>query len=197
MKLLRKVLVPVAGVAVVSLVLLLAGPRAAHALAATLVQVTNTPLAPVPNADVNTPGDEPFQTHICASFPTGSFPCASTTPESFAVPSITSDGFTVKRLVIENISGFCGVSGEQGITLVQLGFSTSANTVNGLNLALLVPTMTSIGSNTQLFRSTVPTPVYADPESNVYFASFNYLNPPSSTQTAGCDYNIIGHLVTH
>ncbi len=40
--------------------LALVTPRAAHALAAALVQVTNTPANPVPNQDVDAPGRHPF-----------------------------------------------------------------------------------------------------------------------------------------
>jgi hypothetical protein len=51
MNLLRKALVPLTGVAVIALVLLVAGPRAVHALTATLVQVVNTvPVVTAPSA---------------------------------------------------------------------------------------------------------------------------------------------------
>ena len=51
MNLLRKALVPLTGVAVIALVLLMAGPRAVHALTATLVQVVNTvPVVTAPSA---------------------------------------------------------------------------------------------------------------------------------------------------
>ena len=40
--------------------LILATPRAAHAIAATLVQVTNTTADPVPNKDVDNPARHPF-----------------------------------------------------------------------------------------------------------------------------------------
>lgn len=46
--LLRKAIVPILGVAVVVLVVLLATPRAAHAVVAALVQVVNTSANPVP-----------------------------------------------------------------------------------------------------------------------------------------------------
>ena len=42
-------------------VLILAAPRGAHAIAATLVQVTNTAANPVPNQDVDSPGRHPYQ----------------------------------------------------------------------------------------------------------------------------------------
>ena len=41
-------------------VLILAAPRAVHAVAATLVQVTNTTADPVPNKDVDNPARHPF-----------------------------------------------------------------------------------------------------------------------------------------
>jgi len=42
-----------------------------------------------------------------------------------------------------------------------------------------------------------PTPVYADPGSVVWVGAFNYGETPTAINTAGCEYNIIGHLVTH
>lgn len=46
--------------AVAAGVLILAAPRAVHAVAATLVQVTNTAADPVPNKDVDNPARHPF-----------------------------------------------------------------------------------------------------------------------------------------
>ena len=197
MKLTRRILMGLGSFALVAAFLIFLAPKTAHAVVAALVQVTNTPTNPVPTADVNAPGDEPFQTQICLAFPAGSFPCSSgTIPESFAVPTVTSDGLTVKRLVVENISGFCFVGGSQTINLVQLEFSTFANSINSIEEESLVQTSTSIGS-TGLSHVSFPTPVYADPGSFVTVGAFNYGETPTATNTAGCDYNIIGHLVTH
>jgi len=49
MNLPRKALVPLAGAAIIVLVLSIGGPRAVHAVVATLVQVVNTPSSPVFN----------------------------------------------------------------------------------------------------------------------------------------------------
>lgn len=48
MNLLRKALVPLAGAAIIVLVLSIGGPRAVHAVVAALVQVENTPTSAVP-----------------------------------------------------------------------------------------------------------------------------------------------------
>ena len=48
MNLLRKAFVPLAGVAVIVLVISMAGPRAVHAVVSTLVSVVNTSANPVP-----------------------------------------------------------------------------------------------------------------------------------------------------
>jgi hypothetical protein len=197
MKLARTLLMGFGSVALVAAFLILVAPKSAHAVVATLVQVANTSTNPVPNADVNAPGDEPFQTLICVAFPAGSFPCTSgTIPESFGVPTVTSDSLTVKRLVVENISGFCVVGGSQTIGLVTLEFSTIANSVNSINLASLAQMSTAIGA-TGFSHVSFPAPVYADPGSVVYVGAFNYGETPTPTNTAGCEYNIIGHLVTH
>jgi hypothetical protein len=53
--------------------LVLVTPRASHALAAALVQVTNTPSSPVPNQDVDAPGRHPFAA-TCSGVSFCSFP---------------------------------------------------------------------------------------------------------------------------
>lgn len=197
MKLARRILMGLGSFALVAAFLIFLAPKTAHAVVATLVQVTNTSTNPVPTAEVNDPGEEPFQTQICLAFPAGSFPCSSGTVENFAVPTVTSDGLTVKRLVVENISGFCFVGGSQTINLVLLVFSTLANSINSIEQESLVQTSTSIGSFAGLSHVSFPTPVYADPGTSVYVGAFNYGETPTTTNSAGCDYNIIGHLVTH
>ena len=48
MNLVRKVLLPMGGVVALALIIMIASPRAAHALAAAMVQVMNTPTTAVP-----------------------------------------------------------------------------------------------------------------------------------------------------
>jgi hypothetical protein len=73
--------------------LTLAGPKAAHAIAATLVQVTNTSSSPVINQDVDSPGRSPY---------TAFLPCYSQTTNSCTAffPAVPAG----MRLVVEFIS---------------------------------------------------------------------------------------------
>jgi hypothetical protein len=73
-------------------------PRAVHAVAAALVQVTNTSANPVPTVDST--AAFPFATTVISD---------SITPGSFTVPSTTSTGVPVKRLVIETTSIRCDI----------------------------------------------------------------------------------------
>src|SRR5579862_3075536 len=81
------------------------GPPAVRAAVATLVQVVNTNANPVPNADVNAPGEEVFQSQLCDA--PGTFYSCGTTPSSLVVPASTSDGSAVKRLVLTTVTGTC------------------------------------------------------------------------------------------
>ena len=82
-------------------------PRTVHAVTAALVQVVNTSANPVPQADAATR----FQAAMCiqsGTISTAYNPCpAPTNTVSFAVPTTTSTGATVRRLVVENVSGYC------------------------------------------------------------------------------------------
>ena len=59
MKFVQKLLMGIGGVAAAATLLTLVSPKA-HAIVATLVEVTNTRSAPVPNQDVDVPGRHPF-----------------------------------------------------------------------------------------------------------------------------------------
>ena len=81
-------------------------PKAVHAVAAALVEVTNTSTNPVPTYDSSTR----FQADLCHSFGSvaaASNYCGTNTSSSFVVPSITSGGAAVKRLVVDNVAGLC------------------------------------------------------------------------------------------
>ena len=59
MKLLQRILMGIGGLAAAGALLMVVSPKA-HALAATLVQVTNTRSTPVPNQDVDSPARHPY-----------------------------------------------------------------------------------------------------------------------------------------
>ena len=76
-------------VALVACGLTLAVPRAAHAVAAVLVQVTNTASSPVPIQDVDVPGRHPYQQT-----------CSSPNSESCVMPVVSAN----TELVIQTVS---------------------------------------------------------------------------------------------
>jgi hypothetical protein len=189
--LLRKAVVPLSGVAAVVLVVLLATPRAVHAVVAALVQVVNTSANPVPNADVNAPGEEPFQTILCQA--AGTATCFE--PDSFAVPATTSDGLTVKRLVVEYVSAHCQQSGVAGLTPI-LQALMNENPVNSTVYpgTIYIPLTPSPGAASTIFNSSVAARAYADPGTTV---GVGIIGTVGSGGGAVCRFDVDGYFVTH
>ena len=102
----KRVLMFVGFAVLVAASLSVLAPKATHALVATLVQVTNTSADPVPTYDSGTR----FQADVCdasGSVSVASNYCGLNTSKTFVVPTVTSSGATVKRLIVDNVSGFC------------------------------------------------------------------------------------------
>jgi hypothetical protein len=95
MNLLRRTLMALGSLTFLALVIALAAPKAAHGIVATFVQVVNTAANPVPNRDVNNPGNQPFWAQIGIG---------AGVPYSVTVPSTTSMGQSVVRLVIRKLT---------------------------------------------------------------------------------------------
>ena len=166
-------------------------PKVAHAVVATLVQVVNTPANPVPNADVNAPGEEPFQTILCQAAGTGT--CFE--PNSFVVPATTSDGLSIKRVVVDYVSVRCEQSGVVGLAPI-LGTLMNENSVNGSVYAgtIYLPLTPSPGATSTDFVSSVAARAYADPGTAVGAGIVGSVGPGSS---AACRFDIDGYFVTH
>ena len=94
MSFVRKVLLPVAGVIALALIVMIASPRAAHALAAALVQVANTPNTAVPTVQA------PAANQIAAGHCEGVIPLAVAGHAICYGPAVPAD----KTLVIETTS---------------------------------------------------------------------------------------------
>ncbi len=107
-------------------------PRTVHAITAALVQVVNTSANPVPIAE----SALRFQAYVCnagGAVSTASGYCLPT-PNTFTVPSVASTGATVKRLVIDHVSGFCANFDNPTLVLKEVnlrGSLTPDNSVNG------------------------------------------------------------------
>jgi hypothetical protein len=99
----KRLLMVAGAVAVAGILGALVAPKAAHGIVATLVQVVNTSANPVPTVMSGTP----FEAALCHAFgPTVGTSCGAEASD-FVVPSMTSTGVSVKRLVVENVSGLC------------------------------------------------------------------------------------------
>ena len=111
---LRNTLATLGVLALAAGVVILAAPRAAHAIAATLVQVTNTSANPVINLDVDSPGRSPYYQNATCII-TNSNLC------SIQFPPVPANS----RLVVQFIS-----SDIVTVTALQTaGFLTSPNTL--------------------------------------------------------------------
>jgi len=92
-------------------------PRTVHAITATLVQVVNTSATPVPQEEAATR----FQAAVClisGSISTSYNVCPSpTNVATFTVPTTTAAGATVRRLIVENVSGFCSNFGNNAVVI--------------------------------------------------------------------------------
>ncbi len=61
MKFAQTLFTGIGGVIAIAALLAMLAPKVAHAVAATLVEVVNTPSSPVPNRDVDNPARHPYQ----------------------------------------------------------------------------------------------------------------------------------------
>ena len=120
MKLLKQALGVLGALAAVAAVTALVMPKAVHAVAAALVEVTNTSANPVPMYDSATR----FQADVCHAFGSVSAAvnfCGSNTSSSFVVPSVTSGGAAVKRLVVDNVGGVCSSFNNSTLVITNVG----------------------------------------------------------------------------
>jgi hypothetical protein len=193
MRFMKRLLMGISAVALAGTLLTLVAPKAVHAAVAALVLVTNTPANPVPNADVNAPGEEPFQTQICDTL--GSFPGAcSGTPGTFTVPSTTSDGLSVKRLVVEQISAQCASLGAVSHPVTTLSFQTNENQVNGTVFPAVI-SLPLVAGGPPGYISSTTVRAYADPGTSSGW-NLGFDGGGSGTGLT-CTYTIVGSLITH
>src|SRR5580704_8627668 len=167
MRFIKRLLMGAGAVALAGTLISLVAPKAVHAAVAALVLVTNTSANPVPNADVNAPGEEPVQTLLCAAI--GNVSCTgSGQPTGFSVPTTTSDGLSVKRLVIEYVSANCTNSGVSQLQAI-LQTEMDENPVDGVvhDGYINLPLVPSSPSSTGEPIASLPVLAYADPGKGV------------------------------
>lgn len=177
MNIIRKTLTTLGGILLAALLIAALSPKATRAVAAALVQVTNTASNPVPNRDVDNPATEPFDATLCVSKNVGTDPCGSVS-NSFTVPTTTPDGRAVTRAVIEQVSGSCFTT--QTIPLDLELFRTS-----GSHPVTFIPSsIDSTGGS--IFAQQVR--VYLNPGEEVSFS-------PGSGNNYFCNAGVFGYLV--
>jgi hypothetical protein len=188
MKFLKNVFIGIGAVALAWVLLTLAAPKTVHAAVATLVEIANTPANPVPNADVNAPGEEAFQALLCGTNPSSG---CGTVPDTLVVPSTTSDGLNFKRLVLEYVSGFCQSSGS--VSQINLDFTTTINENAVGTLTQVSPSipLTPSSPGSPLLAFSEPVRAYADPGTTVGVGSSFFGGNPY------CEVNFVGHYLTH
>lgn len=116
MNVVQKALSALGGIFLAALLLTALAPRAARGVAAALVQITNTSVNPVPTYDSSTR----FQADICTQFGSVALAvnnCGTNTSSSFVVPTVTSAGAAVKRLIVDDVSGFCSSYNDAGFVI--------------------------------------------------------------------------------
>jgi len=181
----------IGGTVVVALLIGLAAPKTVHAVLSALVTVTNTSANPVPNRDVDSSANFPFSSELClgnANF------CQGVT-DVFTVPTVTSSGVSVKRLIIETISGTChdtsgGTNFIAGISLGTFAPPDSSN--SSLEIVILPALQTEPGF--AMFNESVH--FYASPGAGVQ-EGFSGTSSSSFVGGGGCFEEVSGHLVTH
>ena len=162
--------------------LALVAPRAAHAVTAALVQVTNTPANPASVLDAGNPANEPFEWEGLSSATPVNF-------ANFTTPSFTADGRTVHRLVIEEVTVLCELSPQMlGIRV----FATPAFSAAGVSQApgvmeIFFPFPISPVANQQMLSQR--TRIYVDPGVAVG------MNTSSFSNGGECSYTATGYFV--
>jgi len=141
MKFARRLFTGIGGLAAAAALLALVAPKAAHAVAATLVEIVNTRSTPVPNQDVDAPGRHPYQqTCFSSSNQDGEVNC--TMP---VIPPNT-------ELVVQNLSML--------VNLTSAALYSRLITVGGgANLNTYVPLV----AQSSYYMASQPLTQYADP----------------------------------
>jgi hypothetical protein len=173
------------------------GPRAAHAIVATLVNVVNPRTNPVPVREANSPDIYPFVLSFCTNrFVAGqcTFVGASN-GGSATIPSTTPDGVAVLFADIDNFSATCAFPSNNA-TNQEVSVSTAFQGLLGGDPTIPFGTFGTWAFpvppvNTGLAITNQPTRIYADPGSTISISQ-NFTSSPASP----CAVTLSGHLVT-
>ena len=178
MNIVRKAVSALGGIFLAALLIAALAPKAVRsAVAAALVQVTNTAANPVPNQDIDDPGKATRVFLSCGvQFSTVNF-CDL----NYTVP-------TNARLIIDQVDGVCSTPVGQTVTRVFLNL-TSEGGVGAGHDVLLPPEGTADGTTFYAFNQL--SRWVADPGSQIAFAVFG----TDTTGSSVCNCKLSGHLI--
>lgn len=194
---LRKAVSALGGILIAALLIAALAPKAARGVAAAFVQVTNTSANPVPIVD-NT-ANFPFTAQTCAAFNANCTLLTCATFDGcplfagFTVPQTTTTGVSVTRLVIEQASAQCDITGNV-LSAVRLTVAPPANNANpgSTGVSSLFP-VALVASQIGVIPAS-PVRIDADPNSTV---STQLIFQSSGTSSAACIVALSGHLETN
>jgi hypothetical protein len=179
MNLVRKAITSLGGIFLAALLITALAPKAAHGIAAALVQVANTSANPVPT--VSADANFPFEALLCGD--------CSSRPGSFSVPSVTTTGVPVKRLVIEDVNAQCQFpptpTPAPGLIVLALPFSADSTNTSEDEPNMFPAFNLTVGAGGAYGHAIVR--MYADPLAQVSLA---VVSGP------GCGVLLTGHLET-
>jgi hypothetical protein len=182
MKQIGKMLAVILGGGLLVVVGAMVGPRAAQAIVATLVQVTNTSANPVPTQAVDNRARQPVGLDVQDSIADGQ-------PGAFATFGDANGPYTVpagKRLVVESISAqFNLPTGQKPTDLLFL------TTINGRQSGFTaLPVFSSSANGTDFFQVATNFTAYVDPGTQLQVLC----DRSSTTGAAACFVLVMGHL---
>ncbi|HEY1272159.1 MAG TPA: hypothetical protein VGF08_09255 [Terriglobales bacterium] len=196
-----------AALGIASLLSVVFTTQTAHAQASLPVRVTNTPAVtvgnpvtvgnnssnPVSTRDADHPANEPFSVHLCAfnDFD-GVSPCEGV-HRSAAVPT-TRSGKTVKRLVIEYVSGKCEMSRADTFLLsIELGVDEG---LASERIHYLVPvSVPNVSGGPNMYAIAQQTRIYVDPGQNVGIG-LELRGASADNWDTVCHFQVEGSLIT-
>lgn len=186
MRFAKRLLMVAGAVALAGILGVAIAPKAAHAIVATLVTVTNTTANPVGTSDANNGAFQPVHFVISLNDNTGSSGLIVTGP---TVPAN-------KRLVVENISMFALIGGDEQLDGVWLSNSLQQNYVL-VNPQTTDKYATGTGNLQGIYDYNRPVTAYYDPGDTLQMQLFRDPIPPASglTPTFIVNMYVTGHYV--
>jgi len=190
MKLVRQSVASVFGLLLTALLVSALAPKATRALAAALVQVTNTAANPVPVATVPV---VPFGASLCVQAFTN-IDCQPNT-DRFSTPTTTPAGLPANWLVIDQVAGLCTSGASNSVVMtpgVTFGFPPANTTQTQFQPFYFFPVAPGAGEGNP------PTVSVVESNVRIYVPSgdfvFGNLSVAPNGSDGRCTLTVTGHL---